>query len=133
MVGWFYGNQNYSVFDSIWVLVHLSSGVGVGALISFLSQDGKRFRHQVTALHVLLLALLAWEVVEGGLRWIDLHLPALAASLKSWLYDGFFEYEHPVNIVSDLVVGSVGGAITMALVMRSRAGSKSHHDGRPSR
>lgn len=119
---WFYGNQNYSIFDSIWVLVHLSSGILVGGFIGILSHANARFRHRDTALQILLIVLTAWEIVEGVLRWLNIHQPSLARALKVWLHDGFFEYEHPINIVSDLVVGFLGGVAMYAVMRKSRFG-----------
>ncbi|MEK7158179.1 MAG: hypothetical protein AAB733_01210 [Patescibacteria group bacterium] len=121
-MNWLYGNQNYSIFDSIWVLVHISSGILVGGFIGLLSHAYQRFRHRATALQVLLLALMMWEIVEGTLRWLDIHQPQIARLLKSRLYDGFFEYEHPVNIVSDLVVGFLGGVMMYVFITKSRFG-----------
>jgi hypothetical protein len=77
-------------FD-IWSWVHLASGVGLGLL--------------AMPWWLALLALVGYEVLEGGLRRVKLE------------EGGLFEYESWGNIGADLVVGMLGYFGAAALLL----------------
>lgn len=99
-----FGQINVAVFDLPWSVIHFISGVTIGAiLVGFVRlQPHRKFWSVGVGLLVL------WELVEITLRYLDVHAHAVVAPLKQAVAGFAFAPETTLNIIGDLIIGSIG-------------------------
>lgn len=118
-----YGADNISFFDSYWVAVHFVTGILLGLLLlRFIA-----YLHEPVTAWIYtrygFVCLLVWEYFEVVLRYFDQNEMPIGDAIALFLPKGFFEIESTMNIVSDLIVGSVG--LYLAYRFRKTASDRS--------
>ena len=114
------GVHNYSFLDSRWSAVHFSSGLLTGLAIYYYYQYRKRELPSQRYAKLGFVLLLTWEYFELILRYLDRYLPRIADVLKTILPSDFFTTESSVNIVSDLMLGSLGLYLVYQYIRRPK-------------
>ena len=115
-----FGVHNYSFFDSRWSAVHFSSGLLTGLAVYYYYQYKKSELSPQKYAKLGFVLLLLWEYFELILRYLDRYLPRIADVFKTILPDDFFTSESSINIVSDLVLGSLGLYLVYQYVRRPK-------------
>ncbi len=102
-----FGAINQAMFDWPWSVVHLLSGGLIGSVLAltFPRWSRRRFWSVGVAL------LIAWELLEVTLRYLDAHAHEAMAPFKAAVAGFAFAVESPLNILGDLIAGSVGLAL----------------------
>lgn len=99
---------NEGMFDFPWSVIHFVSGFLI-ALVFFSLHRGRLNLSQARWVYTYSFALLiGWELIELNLRIAEMFHPELSTQMKEWIYAGFFETEHWINILGDLLIGLAG-------------------------
>ena len=98
-----YGTVNISFFDSYWALVHFMSGLVLGILFIKLKFLETR-KYFISGIFILFV----WEVFEAFLRIVDVYSLDISNIIRSIVPSAYFATESPINILSDLILGTLG-------------------------
>ncbi len=107
-LSYIYGVDNQSFFDSYWVIVHFVTGILVGYIIIYVNSYFNYKLTQRIYARFGITILILWEYFEVFLRYLNTRHLHLGAVLGTFLPHGFFEIESTTNIMSDLILGSLG-------------------------
>ncbi len=99
-----FGQINVAMFDWPWSGIHLASGLVIGTILATIAWSRPSRRFWITGVGLLVL----WELVEITLRFLDAHAHAAIAPFKRSVAGFAFAPETALNILGDLVIGSVG-------------------------
>lgn len=112
---------NEAMFDLPWSAVHLFSGMLLGAGLSIVFRRWTVRKFWFTGLALIV----AWELFEGMLRFLDANAHAAIAPFKTAVSGFAFAEESTANIVGDLLIGSIGLVLGRFLAFASKAGKGS--------
>lgn len=112
-----FGPVNQAMFDWPWSVIHLTSGLLIGALLLALIDQRRPGRFWTVGAGLLVL----WEIVEKTLQYLDVHAHQSIAPLKQAVGGFAFAPETIANTTGDLIIGTVGmliGLILMRQIVR---------------
>lgn len=118
---------NETMFDWPWSAIHLLSGLLLGFGLSIIFRRWTARKFWLTGLSLVV----AWELFEGVLRYLDANVHEAIAPFKNAVAGFAFAVESPTNIIGDLLIGSIGLVLGRFLVFPSKAGKVPSPAGSP--
>jgi hypothetical protein len=95
------------MFDWPWSAVHLLSGILLGSGLSLIFRRWTARKFWLSGL----VLIVAWELFEGMLRYLDANAHEAIAPFKRAVAGFAFAVESPANVSGDLLIGALGLAL----------------------
>lgn len=100
----FFGSINVAMFDWPWSIIHLMSGTLIGLLLALILRRPRPRTFWWVGVGLLVI----WEKYEWLMHYLDVHHHTVIAAYKTAVDSFAFAPETWVNILGDLIIGSVG-------------------------